>query len=119
MKHTVTRKRREYPVTGRAAFAPTHPGAVLRDTVLPALRLSVIETARQLHVSRQTLHRILSEQAAVTPEMAVRLGRFCGNGPRLWLRLQQEYDLRRAEETLAKEIRNIPVHGEAINLVGA
>ena len=79
----------DYPVKRRPARAPTHPGEVLREDVLPAMRLSVSAAARDLRVSRQTLHAILSAKAAVTPEMAVRLGKFCGNGPGLWLRMQQ------------------------------
>ena len=62
---------------------PTHPGAILREDVLPALNLSVSEAARQLRVTRQTLHRVLAETSGVSPEMAVRLGKFCGNGPGL------------------------------------
>jgi len=91
---------------------PTHPGAILREDVLPALRLSVSDAARQLGVSRQMLHRILACRAPVTPDTAVRLGKFCGNGPGLWLRLQQAFDLWHAERRLAKEITNIPTHGE-------
>ncbi len=72
---------------------PTHPGAVLRDNVLPALRLSVKGAAAELRISRQTLHRILAGEVAVTPHMAVRLGKFCGNGAGLWLRMQQAHDL--------------------------
>ncbi len=71
---------KEYPAKHPPAMQPTHPGAILRETVLPALGLTVSEAARQLRVSRQTLHAILAERSAVTPEMAVRLGRFCGNG---------------------------------------
>jgi addiction module HigA family antidote len=89
---------------------PTHPGAILREDVLPALRLSVSEAARQLRVTRQTLHRILSGRSAVTPEMALRLGRFCGNGPDLWLRMQQAHDLWRAREELRAELEQIPEH---------
>lgn len=59
------------------------------------------EAAAKLGVSRQTLHAILAETAAVTPEMAARLGKLCGNGPRLWLSLQQARDL-------AEELRKIP-----------
>lgn len=59
---------------------PSHPGAILREDVLPALGLGVSEAARLLRVSRQTLHSILAERSAISPEMAVRLGRFCGNG---------------------------------------
>jgi len=79
------------------ARRPTHPGAILREDVLPAVGLSVSEAARQLGVTRQTLHRIMAEKVSITPEMAARLGRFCGNGPGLWLRMQQAYDLWRAE----------------------
>jgi addiction module HigA family antidote len=89
---------------------PTHPGAILREDVLPALGLSVSESARQLGVTRQTLHRIMAEKASITPEMAARLGRFCGNGAALWLRMQQAYDLWRAERELGTELNRIPVH---------
>ena len=89
---------------------PTHPGAILREDILPTLGLSVSEAARQLGITRQTLHRIMAEKVAITPEMAVRLGRFCGNGPGLWLRMQQAYDLWRAERELRSELQRIPVH---------
>jgi len=46
----------------------------------------------------------------VTPEMALRLGKFCGNGPELWLRMQQSYDLRRAEVAMSQELARIPSH---------
>lgn len=103
----------EYPVTGDPKFPPTHPGALLRDDVLPALRLTVTAAARQLGVTRQTLHRILAGKAGVTAEMAVRLGKFCGNGPHLWLRLQQDYDLWRAARALKRKIKRIPTHDAA------
>jgi len=93
----------EYRVA-RPKRAPTHPGAILREDVLPHLKLGVSEAARQLRVSRQTLHRILVGTAAVTPAMAVRLGKFCGNGPGLWLRMQQAYDLWHAERRLRNEV---------------
>ena len=66
------------------------------------------EAARQLGVTRQTLHRIMAGTHGVTPEMAVRLGKFCGNGPGLWLRMQQAYDLWRAEQRLKDEVERIP-----------
>jgi addiction module HigA family antidote len=99
---------RDHPARANAAWTPTHPGAVLREDVLPSLRLTVTSAARQLGVSRQSLHAILSERGGVTPEMAVRLGKLCGNGPGLWLRLQQAHDLWHAERALAKVVRKIP-----------
>ena len=94
----------------RRVRPPTHPGAILREDVLRALGLSVSEAARQLGVTRQTLHRIMAEKAGISPEMAVRLGRFCGNGPGLWLRMQQAYDLWHAERELGPALERIPVH---------
>ena len=89
---------------------PTHPGEILREDVLPALGLSVTEAARQLRVSRQTLHRVLSGRSAVSAEMAVRLGQFCGNGPDLWLRMQAAHDLWHAQRRLQQEVERIPAH---------
>jgi addiction module HigA family antidote len=88
--------------------APTHPGEILREDVIPALRITVKEMAEALGVTRQTLHKILNGTAAVTPEMALRLGKFCGNGPDLWLRLQQAHDLWKARQALGDQLDRIP-----------
>jgi antitoxin HigA-1 len=44
----------------------------------------------------------------VTPLMALRLGKLCGNGPDLWLNLQKRYDLQRAGQKLGEKIKAIP-----------
>lgn len=105
--------KREYPVKRPARMRPAHPGAVLRDDVLPALGVSVTAAARELGISRQTLHTILAEKAPVTPDMAVRLGRWCCNGPHLWLAMQRERDLWEASARLADTIAGIPVRRAA------
>lgn len=87
---------------------PTHPRAILWDDVLPALGLPVSTAARTLGVSWQMSHAILSERASITPEMALRVGKMCGNGPGLWLRMQQARDLWRAERAIAAEVAAIP-----------
>jgi addiction module HigA family antidote len=92
---------------------PAHPGEILREDILPALNLTVAEAARQLLVSRQMLHSILSGRSAVSPEMAVRLGRFCGNGAAFWLRMQVAHDLWHAERKLRAEVCKIPAHAAA------
>ncbi len=87
---------------------PTHPGAILREDGRPGSGEPVTAVARKLGVTRQHLHRVLAEKAPVSPEMAVRLGKFCGNGPGLWLRMQQAYDLWHAERALRKVVAKIP-----------
>jgi addiction module HigA family antidote len=85
-----------------------HPGEMLREDVLPALGKSKTEIARLLGISRQSLYDIITEKQPVTPRMALRLGKLCGNGPDLWINLQRAYDLVIAEKELAGEIKKIP-----------
>jgi addiction module HigA family antidote len=92
----------------KRGMPPIHPGEILREDVLPALGLSVLDAAAKLGITRQTLHRIIAHDnpRPITPEMAVRLGKLVGNGPRLWLNLQGAYDLWHAERRV--DTRRIP-----------
>lgn len=72
--------------------SPTHPGAVV-GMELEELGLTITETARRLDVSRRTLSELVNERRAVSPEMALKLGRFFGNGTELWMNMQTRYDL--------------------------
>ncbi|HYQ82752.1 MAG TPA: HigA family addiction module antitoxin, partial [Rubrobacter sp.] len=68
---------------------------------------------RQLGVSHQMLHSILRKRSAVSPEMAVRLDRFCSNGAAFWLQMQASHDLWHAERKLRNELSKIPEHTAA------
>jgi len=59
-----------------------HPGQPVRQEILPARDRPKTEIAKLLGVSRQTLYDILEEKQPVTPMMALRLGKLCGNGSR-------------------------------------
>ena len=87
--------------------APRIAGEVLREDVLPALGMTVSNVSNALGVTRQTLHRVLAGTIAVTPEMALRLGTFCGNGPDSWIRMQEAHDLWHAERRIADELASI------------
>ncbi len=88
------------------SIPPTHPGELLREMVFPDLGVTKTKIAKDLGVSRQTLYDILSEKQPVTAEMAVRLGKLCGNGPNLWLNMQRNYDLVKAQA--AVDVSDIP-----------
>jgi len=77
---------------------PTHPGAILREDVLPHLGMTQKEFADRLGVSRLTVSEVIHEKRPVTPDMAMRLGRLLGNGPEVWLRMQQTLDLWQLEQ---------------------
>jgi len=89
---------------------PVHPGVFFAEEILPAFgRRTIGEIATLLGVSRQTLHRVMAGETAVSPDMAVRLGKLCGNGPGLWLRMQAAYDGWEASKRLKREVAKIPV----------
>lgn len=92
----------------KRGLPPMHPGALLREDFIPALGIPVTEVAKHLKVSRQTLHAILREEAPVTPAMALRLGKLCGNGPDLWVNLQVRHDLDRLAREMGDELAAIP-----------
>ena len=95
----------KYPKRG---LPPMHPGELLREVVLPAIGKPKTEIAKLLGVSRQTLYDIIDEKQPVTAAMALRLGKLCGNGPRLWLNLQSSYDLAAEQERIGSIVANIP-----------
>lgn len=76
---------------------PTHPGELIKEEYMKALRLTVTSLADRLGVSRKTLSTIVNERAAVTPDMALRLSRAFSTSPELWLNMQKSYDLWTAE----------------------
>jgi len=106
---------KEYIIDSRKITAqPTHPGVLFGQDVLPELdggRRTIGEIATLLGVTRQTLHRVMAGQTAVTPDMAVRLGKLCGNGPELWLNMQARYDAWEATRRLGKTLEKIPTLG--------
>jgi len=97
----------EYFVKRPLKRSPVHPGEILREDVLPTLGLSISEAARCLGISRQQLHRVLACTHPITTDMALRIGKFAGNGPGLWLRMQQAYDLWYAEHRMKDELSKI------------
>jgi addiction module HigA family antidote len=72
---------------------PTHPGAILREDVLPALKMTQGEFAKRLRVSRLTVSELLHEKRTLSAEMAVRLAHLLKTTPESWLRMQEAVDL--------------------------
>jgi len=92
---------------------PTHPGAVLREDVLPELGWTQAELANRLMVSRQTVSQLLHEEKAVTAEMAIRISSTVGGTPESWLSMQQAVDLWEAEIKLKGDQALAPLFRQA------
>jgi addiction module HigA family antidote len=87
------------------AFRPSHPGAILREDVLPGIDMPLVRVASHLGVSRQTLYDIINEKRGVTADIAARLARAFGSSTMFWLNLQSQHDAWVAERT--KAVRRI------------
>lgn len=89
------------------ARQPIHPGEILGDE-LAELGMSTTELAQVLRVPPNRVSQILAGKRRITADTALRLGKYFGTGPRLWLNLQQAYDLETAEAAATDELAAIP-----------
>ena len=89
-----------------SARCPTHPGALLREDVIPATGRTKAEIAQLLGISRQHLYDILRERKPVSPAIAVRLGKLFGDGAGIWARMQTACDTWNAEREV--DVSKIP-----------
>lgn len=83
---------------------PTHPGAVLREVVLPGLGMTQQAFADAIGVHRVTLSALLRERRGLTVEMAARIAKALGHSPESWLRMQEAvglWELHRQPQRLA------------------
>ncbi len=88
---------------GRNGMRPVHPGEMLQDE-LQTVSLSANALAKELDVPVNRIAAILRGQRRVTANTALRLARYFGTTPQVWLNLQKTYELRRAEIEASREI---------------
>ncbi|HEX6795360.1 MAG TPA: HigA family addiction module antitoxin [Casimicrobiaceae bacterium] len=93
---------------------PTHPGAILRDDVLPALRMTQTDLAEGLGVSRLSVSELLHEKRALSPEMAARIAKLLRTTPESWLRMQEAVDLWEIEQHPERIARVRPLDGRLL-----
>jgi len=85
---------------------PPHPGEVLREWIPGGM--SVTQAAEALCLSRVMLSRILNGRAGITADTALRLAKWLGTSPEIWVGMQGQYDLWQASRTTLPKIRPLP-----------
>ena len=90
-------------MNAKNGMRPVHPGEILREE-LDALGLSANALAKALGVSVNRVTMILNGRRGVSADSALRLARYFGTTPQLWLNLQTTWELRRAEIEAGREI---------------
>lgn len=83
---------------------PIHPGEILREDFMQPLGLSMNRLAMDLHVPVTRIAEIVHERRGITPDTALRLGRYFNTSARFWLNAQAAYDLEVAQEELQRAI---------------
>ncbi|SDP30715.1 addiction module antidote protein, HigA family [Phyllobacterium sp. YR620] len=86
---------------------PIHPGEILREEYLVPLDMSAGALAKALHVPRTRIERLVAEQTSITPDTALRLGKFFSTAPEFWMNLQTGYDLKIEARAKRDEIEQI------------
>ncbi len=86
-----------------------HPGEHLADE-LQALGLSANQLAKELGVPTNRITQIIRGQRGISGDTALRLGRWFGTGPEIWMNLQKNYELRLAEQEIGEALQKIPQH---------
>ena len=89
------------------AREPIHPGEFLADE-LEALNMSAAEFACLLHVPANRISQIVAGKRNVTADTALRLGRYFGPGAKIWLNLQQAYELDVVTQQPGSKLERIP-----------
>lgn len=93
---------------GKRERAPTHPGKIIKTAIeaLPG-RVTMRQAAIAMGTTSQMLGLIIAEKAGVSSETALRLGKYFGNGPELWLGLQGDYDLWHARVAMKAKLAKV------------
>jgi len=83
---------------------PIHPGEILREEFLVPLGLSASALALELKIPAPRINGIVGERRAITPDTALRLSRYVGTSPELWMDLQSAFDLKTAARDAGAKI---------------
>lgn len=84
-------------------MVPVHPGRALADE-MEVRNMTANALAIKLRVPASRIGEIIKGRRAISPETALRLGRYLGTGAGLWVRMQANYDLAKAEQELGEKI---------------
>jgi len=93
-----------------APMPPVHPGEILREDFMVPLALSPAQLAEALDIGPARLDGLMREEASITADMALRLGRYFQIGPEFWLGLQNQFDLACARALVGDSITRIIPH---------
>ena len=88
---------------------PAHAGEILKEEFLEPLGMTQSHLAKALHTSFRAINELVNEKRGITTEMALKLARYFGTTPQLWLNLQNQFDIYKVSMKKQKELEKIEI----------
>jgi addiction module HigA family antidote len=85
-------------------LSPIHPGEILLEEFMKPMEISINQLARDIAVPPGRISAIVNGKRAITADTALRLGKYFGVSPEVWMGLQTDYDLRVAQRAVGDEV---------------
>tara|TARA_B110000305_G_C19325942_1_gene581403 strand:- start:202 stop:492 length:291 start_codon:yes stop_codon:yes gene_type:complete len=86
-----------------------HPGEVLLEDFMKPYGLSQYRVAKDIGVAPIRISQIVKGRRSVTADTALRLSKYFGTTPEIWMRLQARFDIEKAKREgglkILKEVR--------------
>jgi len=86
---------------------PTHPGEILNEEFLKPLEVSQSQLANAIGVSFRSINELVNEKRSLSSEMAMKLSKYFGTSPELWMNLQNQFDIYFVSKYISKELNQI------------
>ena len=90
--------------TKQKLLKPIHPGEILLEEFMRPMDISINQLARDIAVPPGRVSAIVNGKRAITADTALRLGKYFGVSPEVWMGLQADYDLRVAQRAIGAEV---------------
>jgi antitoxin HigA-1 len=92
-------------MTSKSKFLkPIHPGEILLEEFMKPMGISINRLARNIDVPPGRVSAIVNGKRAITADTAIRLSRYFGTSPEVWMGLQADYELRVAQRVIGPEV---------------
>jgi addiction module HigA family antidote len=93
---------------------PTHPGEILKEEFLLPYEMTQSHLAKALGTSFRAINELVNEKRGITVEMALKLSKYFGTTPQLWLNLQNQFDLYKVAKKKKDILDEVKAYDESV-----
>jgi addiction module HigA family antidote len=93
---------------------PTHPGEILKEEFLVPYDMTQSHLAKALGTSFRAINELVNEKRGITVEMSLKLAKYFGTTPQLWLNLQNQFDLYKVAKKKKDILDEVKAYEESV-----